>query len=153
MAKKSTLRLGLIGSGFMGKTHAFGFAAAARVFDLPYEVEMGTLADVSKPQAEAAASALGFGQSTDDWRTIVADPSIHLVDITAPNALHQEIALAAIAAGNTSTARSRSRRWRAKLGDGRGCRACRDQDSGRLQLSLQSDDCLRAGHDRRQRTR
>jgi predicted dehydrogenase len=99
VAKKSTLRLGLIGSGFMGKTHAFGFAAAARVFDLPYEVEMGTLADVPKPQAEAAASALGFGQSTDDWRTIVADPSIHLVDITAPNALHKEIALAAIAAG------------------------------------------------------
>jgi predicted dehydrogenase len=83
----------------MGKTHAFGFAAAARVFDLPYEVEMGTLADVSKPQAEAAASALGFGQSTDDWRTIVADPNINLVDITAPNALHPEIALAAIAAG------------------------------------------------------
>jgi predicted dehydrogenase len=118
VAKKSTLRLGLIGSGFMGKTYAFGFAAAARVFDLPYEVEMGTLADVSKPQAEAAASALGFGQSTDDWRTIVADPSIHLVDITAPNALHQEIALAAIAAGKhvycekpLAPLASEARRW------------------------------------------
>jgi predicted dehydrogenase len=99
MANKPTLRLGLIGSGFMGKTHTFGFAVAARVFDLPYEVEMRTLADVSKPQAEAAAAALGFGHATGDWRTIVADPNIDIVDITAPNALHKEMALAAIAAG------------------------------------------------------
>jgi predicted dehydrogenase len=99
MAKKPTLRLGLIGSGFMGKTHTFGFAIAARVFDLPYEIEMRTLADVSKPQAEKAASALGFIQATGDWRTLVADPNIDVVDITAPNALHKEIALAAIAAG------------------------------------------------------
>jgi predicted dehydrogenase len=99
MAKKPTLRIGLIGSGFMGKTHSFGFAAATRVFDLPYEVEMRTLADVSKPRAETAASALGFMQATGDWRTLVADPNIDVVDITAPNALHKEIALAAIAAG------------------------------------------------------
>jgi len=99
MANKPALRLGLIGSGFMGKTHAFGFAAAARVFDLPYAVEMKTLADVSKPQAEAAAGALGFEKATDDWRALVADPRIDVVDITAPNALHKEMALAAIAAG------------------------------------------------------
>ena len=34
------LRIGLIGSGFMGKTHAFGYSAAARVFELPYELEL-----------------------------------------------------------------------------------------------------------------
>jgi predicted dehydrogenase len=99
MAKKPTLRLGLIGSGFMGKTHTFGFAAAARVFDLPYEVEMAVLADVSKPQAEAAAAALGFADATGDWRALVADPEIDVVDITAPNAFHKEMALAAIKAG------------------------------------------------------
>ena len=99
MTKKPTIRLGLIGSGFMGKTHTFGFAAAARVFDLPYDVEMATLADVSKPLAESAAAALGFAKSIDDWRTLVADPDIDIIDITAPNALHKEMALAAIAAG------------------------------------------------------
>src|SRR3984885_15585261 len=60
---------------------------------------MKTLADVPKPQAEAAAAALGFEQATDDWRTLISDPNIDLVDITAPNALHKEMALAAIAAG------------------------------------------------------
>ena len=32
---KPKLRIGLIGSGFMGKAHAFGYSTAARVFDLP----------------------------------------------------------------------------------------------------------------------
>ena len=39
---KPTLRVGLIGTGFMGKTHVFGFAAAPRVFDLPYELVLHT---------------------------------------------------------------------------------------------------------------
>lgn len=96
---KKKLRLGLIGSGFMGKTHVFGFAAAARVFDLPYEVELAAIADATPAQAEAARAALGFGRATDDWRSLVADPEIDIVDITAPNALHKDMALAAIAAG------------------------------------------------------
>jgi len=96
---KPKLRVGLIGSGFMGKTHVFGFAAAARVFDLPYEVELSTIADVTLAQAESARAALGFQRATDDWKNLVADPDIDLVDITAPNALHKEMALAAIAAG------------------------------------------------------
>ncbi len=96
---KKKLRLGLIGSGFMGKTHVFGFAAAQRVFDLPYDIELACLADINIAQAEAARSALGFERATDDWRTMVADPSIDIIDITAPNALHKEMALAAIAAG------------------------------------------------------
>ena len=37
---KAKLRIGLIGSGFMGKTPAFGYTTAAeRAFDLPYEVQ------------------------------------------------------------------------------------------------------------------
>jgi predicted dehydrogenase len=96
---KKKLRLGLIGSGFMGKTHVFGFAAAERVFDLPYEVELATIADVTMAQAEAARAAFGFAQATDDWRSLVADPAIDVIDITAPNALHKEMALSAIAAG------------------------------------------------------
>lgn len=96
---KKKLRLGLIGSGFMGKTHVFGFASAQRVFDLPFDVELACIADVNTAQAEAARSALGFEAATGDWRSMVNDPVIDVIDITAPNALHKEMALAAIAAG------------------------------------------------------
>jgi predicted dehydrogenase len=99
ISMKKKLRLGLIGSGFMGKTHVFGFAAAQRVFDLPYDVELACIADVTLAQAEAARAALGFAAATDDWRKMVEDPSIDVIDITAPNALHKEMALAAVAAG------------------------------------------------------
>jgi predicted dehydrogenase len=96
---KPTLRIGLVGSGFMGKAHAFGYTMAARVFDLPYELELHTLADINDAVAAKAAAALGFSRSTADWRAMVANPDIDVVNITSPNALHKEMALAAIAAG------------------------------------------------------
>ena len=96
---KPRLGVGLIGSGFMGKSHAFGYALAARVFDLPFEIELVALADVTEEVAAEAAEALGFARSTADWRSLMADPGIDVVNITAPNAFHKDMSLAAIAAG------------------------------------------------------
>ena len=96
---KPKLRIGLIGTGFMGKAHVFGFTSAPRVFDLPMAIELHTVADMTPEAAERAAQTLGFSHSTADWRAIIANPEIDLVDITAPNALHKEMSLAAIAAG------------------------------------------------------
>jgi predicted dehydrogenase len=96
---KPKLRIGLIGSGFMGKAHAFGYATATRVFDLPYELELQTIADINDEAATKAAAALGFSRATAEWRSLVADPDIDVVNITSPNALHKEMSLAAIAAG------------------------------------------------------
>jgi len=93
------INVGLVGTGFMGKAHVFGFATAQRVFDLPVDFHMEMVADASQELARAAGKALGFSRHTADWRDIIKDPDIGLVNITAPNALHKEIALAAIAAG------------------------------------------------------
>lgn len=98
-AEKPQLRIGLIGTGFMGKAHVFGFATAQRVFDLPYELIMHAVADQTEALAASAARALGFARSSGDWRSLVQDPDIDVIDITAPNALHREMALAAITAG------------------------------------------------------
>ena len=99
MAGKPRLRVGLIGAGFMGRAHAFAFGTAEKVFDLPFAVELALLADATLPQAEAAARALGFARATDDWRALVADAGVDVVHVTAPNALHKEMALLAIAHG------------------------------------------------------
>lgn len=93
------LRIGLIGTGFMGKTHVFGFATAQRVFDLPFEIVMHSVSDRTNELAAEAARTLGFAKSSGDWRNLVDDPDIDVIDITAPNAFHKEMALAAIAAG------------------------------------------------------
>lgn len=83
----------------MGKTHVFGFATAQRVFDLPFEIVLHTIADRSDEIAAQASRALGFARSSGDWRTLISDPEIDVIDITAPNAFHKEMALAAIGAG------------------------------------------------------
>jgi predicted dehydrogenase len=99
MPDRPILRVGLIGSGFMGKAHAFAFNAAAQVFDLGCAIELHTLADITEEAANNAAQSYGFAHATADWRTLVTDPDIDIVSITTPNALHKEMALAAIAAG------------------------------------------------------
>ena len=94
-----TLGIGLVGSGFMGRSHAHALRAAAGVFELPMAPLLEILADINDDVAAKAAKALGFARSTGDWKALVADPAVDLVDITAPNSLHKEIALAAIEAG------------------------------------------------------
>ena len=97
--EKPALRIGLIGTGFMGKAHVFGYASAQKVFDLPMAPVLHTVADITEEHATAAADALGFAHATADWRTMIGDPAIDAIHITAPNALHREMALASIAAG------------------------------------------------------
>ncbi len=47
MTKKPKLSIGLVGSGFMGKAHVFGFATAQKVFDLPMQIDLHTVADIA----------------------------------------------------------------------------------------------------------
>ncbi|MCB2122977.1 MAG: Gfo/Idh/MocA family oxidoreductase, partial [Rhodobacteraceae bacterium] len=96
---KPRLRIGLIGTGFMGKAHVFGFTSAPRVFDLPYELELRTVADITPQAADEAARRLGFARGTARWQDLVEDPDIDVISVTAPNALHKEMSLAAIRAG------------------------------------------------------
>ena len=97
--KKKDLNFGLIGSGFMGKTHVFGLSMANRVFDLPFNLHLVKIADVSESVASQAASELGIMEHTGDWRTLIKDENIHVINITSPNSFHKEMALAAIDAG------------------------------------------------------
>ncbi len=99
MSSKPDLNIGLIGSGFMGKAHVFGYATAQKTFDLPFNLVFHTAADISDQAATRAAAGFGFAHATADWRDMVTNPAIDVVSITAPNALHKEMALAAIAAG------------------------------------------------------
>ncbi|MDE2385234.1 MAG: Gfo/Idh/MocA family oxidoreductase [Alphaproteobacteria bacterium] len=96
---KSHLNIGIIGTGFMGKAHAFAYRSALAAFpDIPVPV-MKMIADVNAESAAKAAHQYGFEKSSGNWRDLVNDPAIDVVSITTPNTLHKEMALAAIAAG------------------------------------------------------
>ena len=95
-----TINVGLIGGGFMGKAHSLAYSAVPMFFWptdlLPVKK---TIAEATDALAADAASRFGFEKSTSDWRSIIADPDIDVIDIATPNNLHAEIAIAALAAG------------------------------------------------------
>lgn len=93
------VRIGLVGTGYIGRCHAIAYAQAPTVFSLDAELVLEYLAEVTSELAEKKAKEFGFKRFTDDWRDIVQDPNVDVVDICTPNFLHKEIALAAIANG------------------------------------------------------
>jgi predicted dehydrogenase len=96
--KKKTLKFGLIGAGFIGRTHALAIHAARQVFpDLEYLPAAHMLCEVSRPLAEKAARNLGFEEFTDDWRKLV--DAVDAVVVAVPSHLHLKIAFYSFAAG------------------------------------------------------
>lgn len=91
--------VGVIGTGFMGRAHALAYRAVSGVFPGSLRPVLQCVADSDGPAAERAAGRFGFARWTQDWQDLVADPAVDVVSITAPNALHREMALAAAAAG------------------------------------------------------
>lgn len=87
------------GGGFMGRAHSLGYAVAPHMADLEVSVRRDLLVDVDLQSATRAAEKLGWARASDDWRAAVEDPAVHIIDIVTPPALHEEIALQAIAKG------------------------------------------------------
>jgi len=84
----------------MGQAHADAYHRATLLYrDLPLQPVLHTLADASQELADQAAARLGFASATDNWQKMVNDPEIDLVDITTPNNMHFDMAMAAIRAG------------------------------------------------------
>ena len=95
----SRLNVGLIGYQFMGKAHSNAYRQVNRFFDLPYQVGLHTVCGRTEPKVKAAADLLGWENYSTDWRKVIEDPDIHVIDIATPGDSHCEIALAAAAAG------------------------------------------------------
>jgi myo-inositol 2-dehydrogenase/D-chiro-inositol 1-dehydrogenase len=98
MAKK-TLNVGMVGYGFMGRTHSNAFSQVPHFFQLEHRPVLKTICARSADKAQAFADQWGYESSTTDWRRLIDDKSIDLIDIASPNDTHMEIAIAAAEAG------------------------------------------------------
>jgi predicted dehydrogenase len=96
---KKTLNVGLIGYGFMGRTHSNAYRKVAHFFDVPYEPVLKVVCGLVEDDARAFANQWGYASHTTDWRQVIADDSVDVVDICVPNNMHAEIAIAAAQAG------------------------------------------------------
>jgi len=93
------LHIGLIGSKFMGRTHSNAYLNVAKFFDLPRDPVMHTLAARNLEETQAFADRWGWTHATDNWKAMVQDPEIGLVDVGTPNHVHRDQAIAALEAG------------------------------------------------------
>jgi predicted dehydrogenase len=96
---KRALAVGLIGYKFMGKAHSNAWRQAPHFFDLPAGVRMKTICGRNRAAVKKVAAKLDWENAETDWRRIIADPGIDIVDICTPNESHCEIAVAAAKAG------------------------------------------------------
>jgi predicted dehydrogenase len=93
------MNVGMVGYGFMGRTHSNAFLKVANFFDLPFQPVLKTICARNEDRVKAFAANWRFENVETDWRRMVESPEIDLIDIASPNDTHLEIALAAARAG------------------------------------------------------
>ena len=93
------LNIGLIGYGFMGRTHSNAFGKVNNFFDLEYQPVLKAVCARDAAKAQAFARNWGYESVETDWRKLIEREDIDVIDIASPNNTHAEIATAAAKAG------------------------------------------------------
>ncbi len=99
MSSKKTLNVGLIGCGFMGRTHSNAYRKVGNFFSLDRQPVLKAICDFNADKAAAFAQQWGYESVETDWKKLIARKDIDLIDICLPNNLHMEVAVAAAKAG------------------------------------------------------
>jgi predicted dehydrogenase len=93
------VRVGIVGYGMMGKAHSYGYRVAPMLYALPVRPVVAAISGRNAAAVESAARAYEIPSWTTDWRALVDDPTIAIIDICTPPGTHAEIAIAAADAG------------------------------------------------------
>lgn len=93
------LRVGLIGSRFMGKAHSNAYLKVAKFFDMQREPVMTAVCSRNQAEIEEFAQRFGWSRGVTDWEAVCSADDIDLVDVCTPGDTHAPIAIAAAKAG------------------------------------------------------
>lgn len=99
MTDKPSLRVAMIGHGFMGAAHSQAWRVAPRFFDMAADPVMQVVVGRNEHAVAAAAQKWGWAEYSTDWREVIARDDIDIIDIVTPGDSHAEIAIAALEAG------------------------------------------------------
>jgi predicted dehydrogenase len=92
-----TYRVGILGCGFIGKVHAFGYWNLPLFVDPPPLAAKITHVVTSRPEsAEKARQLLGADVAATDYRAVTENPQVDIVHVCTPNHLHKDALLSAI---------------------------------------------------------
>ena len=94
------LRVGMIGSGMMGKAHSIGFRAMPMCFwPAPAIPRLVAISDATEKLAQEASERLGFESWVFPWRKLVKMKDVEIVDVVTPNDTHKDMCIEAAEAG------------------------------------------------------
>lgn len=99
MKAKKKINIGMIGYGFMGRTHSNAWRKVTNFFDVPYQPVLKSVCGLVASEAEAFADRWGYESHATDWRKLVERKDIDVIEICVPNNFHAEIAIAAAKVG------------------------------------------------------
>ena len=100
MSTRPVLGIGVVGFGWMGQAHSRSAARIASLFpERSFDTALIVCGDNVAERREQAVSGVGFREAAEDWRAVVDHPDVDVVYVTAPNMMHEEIAIAAAEAG------------------------------------------------------
>ncbi len=94
MAKKK-LRLGIIGAGGIVRH----FHLNPGWTELADSVELAAVADIHQPTAQKLADDFGIGAVYSDYRKMLKEQNLDLIDVCTPNKVHTPAVLAGLSAG------------------------------------------------------
>ncbi len=95
----STIRVGIIGAGFMGKAHSNAYLNLAKFFPLKEKPAMKIACDTDEPRLKQFTENWGWEKYVTDYKKMIQSGEIDLLDISTPNISHKEIALMAAEKG------------------------------------------------------
>src|SRR3977135_2973804 len=89
------LNIGLVGYGFMGRAHSNAYLTVSQFFDLKYQPVLVPVPRGERKKLKQFAHKWGYKSHYADWRQLIDDPEIDVVDIAIPNDTHAGVAVAA----------------------------------------------------------
>jgi predicted dehydrogenase len=95
----SSIGIGIVGGGYMGKAHSVAFSAVAGVFQTALRPRLVTICAQTEANAERYRNAYGFDKATSNWNDLISDPAVEAIVIASPQHTHHDIAVAALNAG------------------------------------------------------
>jgi predicted dehydrogenase len=89
----------LLGQKHMGRAHSNAYLKVSRFFNVPVQPVMHTIVGLDLISLAPFADRWGWKNYTTSWKEAIRNPDVNLIDVSTPNAMHCDQALAAIANG------------------------------------------------------
>jgi len=91
--------VGLIGHGFMGRAHSLAWRNITLFTDSPLTPVLKAVAGRSEDALRGFAARFGFERYYTDYKLMIKDPGIDIIDNVTPNYMHAEPTIEAMEAG------------------------------------------------------